>query len=141
MTPDTRSADQVRAVVDAIEDGKIVLQLPRSDYRLHLRLTAPAESVTTPVGKRIRGVIEGQALKALKTHGGGHFIEPVIGEPRIVTGRVLQIDQPARRVLVEAAAPMWIETERDQDFSVFEEGGLVNFYLASGTRFTPAEQP
>ena len=124
-------------MLQEIEDGHIVLRVPHTDYALRLRLAneaaAPAE-----VGKRVRGVIDARALRIHAAAGGGRFIEPISGEPRIVAGVVLAVDEPARRVLVGAAVPMWLHTDEGQDFTVFEIGGLVNGHVASGTTFTPA---
>ena len=72
-----------------------------------------------------------------KFTGGGRFIEPIIGEPRIVAGLVLAVDLPKRRVLVDVAAPMWMTLVKDQPADEFVAGDLVNCYVESGTRFTP----
>ena len=126
----------VHGVLLRVEDDAIVLQVPHTDYALRLRL---AEGVAPPgeVGKRIRGVIDAKALRIHATAGGGRFIEPIIGEPRIIAGAVLTVDEPARRVLVDAAIPMWLHTTPDQDFSIFRSGGLVNGHVQSGATFTP----
>lgn len=138
MTTDTDRRAQARGVLKAVEDGHIVLQLPHTDYTLRLEL--PEGAAAPPaVGKRIRGVIEAQALRIHAAAGGGRFIEPIVGAPRIVSGTVLVVDEPGRRVLVDVAVPMWLHTDEAQDFTVFEPGGLVNGYVKSGATFTPAD--
>jgi len=120
----------------AAEHGRIVLHLAHTDYDLHLALAVPASRIEVPVGKRIRGVIEASAMRIHPAHGGGRFIEPVVGEPRIVAGTVEAIDEAANRVLVESAAPLWLSMMQIQDRSVVEAGGLVNCHVRD-VRFRP----
>jgi hypothetical protein len=123
--------------VHELDGERIVLHLPHTDYQLHLRLAVGAGELNAAVGKRIKGIIEAQALRLHPAAGGGRFIEPVIGEPRVVAGTVLAVDESAGRVLVNAAAPIWLHTRADQDFTVIREGELVNGHVASGVRFVP----
>src|SRR5438552_7522459 len=127
-----------RGILLSLGDDRLVLGLAGTDYQLQLRPTVPASQITTPIGKRIRGTIHAQALRMFKATGGGRFIEPIIGEPRIVAGLVLAVDQANRRLLVDVAAPMWMSLATDQPADEFAQGELVNCYVESGTRFTPA---
>ena len=126
-----------RGIVESLDSDGIVLRLPHTDYRLHLKLAVPAGQVTAGPGQRIAGTIEARALRIHPAAGGGRFLEPIIGEPRIVAGAVLAVEKDRRRVLIDAAAPMWLTTEEDQDFGVIAAGGLVNCYVRSGAAFTP----
>lgn len=128
----------VTGTLKELSDERLVLGVPGTDYQIHLEPTVPAKDITTPVGKRIRGVIEGAALRIFATSGGGRFIEPVYGAPRIVTGTVLAIDHGRGRALINVAVPMWVRWPEGQDLSILESGGLVTFYVESGTSFTPA---
>lgn len=131
----------VRAVIHAIGEGWIELALPHSDYIMHLRLDIDPSRVSAPVGKRIRGHASADAMRFHQASGGGRFIEPVVGEPRIVAGTVLHVDRAGGRVLIDCAMPIWIRPEEaDQDWSVFEERALVTGYLRSGTVFTPRDE-
>ena len=49
--------------------------------------------------------------------GGGAFIEPMTGEPRIVAGRVL-VNRQDEPVLIRSAIPMLVELSDDADRSV-----------------------
>ena len=69
--------------------------------------------------------------------GGGCFIEPVWGAPRIIAGTVCAVDTEKQRVLVDACVPMWVTAPMGQDVAAFHEGELVNFYVRSGTSFRP----
>ena len=137
MTTDTQPGALARGVLESLTDDEIVLAIPHTAYRLHLVPTRAAGEVDVPVGKRIRGVIEAQALRIHPARGGGRFIEPVWGAPRIVAGEVLQVDQANQRVLVDAGVPMWVTGPDEQDLSLLVEGQLVNFYVQSGATFSP----
>jgi len=132
---------QVRAVVHAVGEGRIELALPHSDYVMHLRLEVAPDRIAVPVGKRIRGRVDAVAMRFHGATGGGRFIEPVIGEPRIVAGTVIHVDRAGGRVLIDCAMPIWITPEEaDQDWSIFEERALVTGYLRSGMVFTPRDE-
>ena len=137
-TADVQSEATVRGVLRAFADDKIIISLPHTDYRLHLVPTIPAAAITTPIGKRLKGTIHAKALRMFKAAGGGQFIEPLEGAPRIVAGRVLHVDTAGRRILVDVAAPMWMTLADDNDPAEFAPGDMVNCYVESGTRFTPA---
>lgn len=126
-----------RPGVAAAEHGRVRLALPGSDYELVCALAVPASAIATPEGKRLRGTIEAKALRIHPAHGGGRFIEPVYGEPRIVAGVVEAVDEAHDRVLVVSACPMWLSMMEIQDRSVVEAGGLVNCHVRDVT-FTPS---
>ncbi|MHC5023631.1 MAG: hypothetical protein ACYTGG_06930, partial [Planctomycetota bacterium] len=92
MSTKIQSQGLARGRLDAVSDELIELSLPGTDYHLHLAPTVPAAEIGTPVGKRITGRIEARALRIHPAGGGGQFIEPVWGMPRIVAGRVLSLD-------------------------------------------------
>ena len=129
-----------RGVLESLDDELMVLAVGGTDYKIHLVPTVPARAFVTPVGKRIRGSIEARALRIHPARGGGRFIEPVWGAPRIVAGQVIAVDEPANRVLVDVGIPVWVIVPRGQDSSILRNGRLVNFYVQSGTTFTPLEQ-
>lgn len=135
---DTQAESTVRGVLESVGDDTIVISMPHTDYRLHLVPSVPTPAITTPVGKRIKGEIHARALRMFKASGGGQFIEPLEGAPRIVAGRVLSVDSGSRRVLVQAAAPMWMTLAPDNTPGDFAPGDMVNCYVESGTRFAPA---
>ncbi len=139
-SPDINALATVRGVLQSVADDKIVLSLPHTDYQLHLVPTVLASAIATPVGKRLKGTIHAKALRIFKAEGGGggQFIEPLEGAPRIVAGRVLHVDHPNRRMLVDMAAPVWVTLVEGQPADMFAAGDMVNCYVESSTRFTPA---
>src|SRR5262245_29397375 len=96
-----------RGVLQSLTDDLLVLAIPGTDYRLHLVPTVPAGEIDASAGSKIKGQIQAKALRIHPARGGGRFIEPVWGAPRIVAGVVLAIDPANRRVCVDAAVPMW----------------------------------
>ncbi len=133
----TEAQTLARGVLESLNDDELVLAVSGTNYRLHLVPTVTVGEITTPVGKRIKGVIQANALRIHPAKGGGQFIEPVWGAPRIVAGKVLSIDEADGRLLVDAGVPMWVKAPSGQDFSVIREGALVNFYVESGAGFRP----
>ncbi|MFK7959910.1 MAG: hypothetical protein AB8G96_05225 [Phycisphaerales bacterium] len=135
---DHSSLPRVRAIIDSIEGSTITLALAHTDYRLSMQLTVDADRINVPVGKRIKGVVEADGMRFHAASGGGRFIEPVYGEPRIIAGTVLHVAPDAGQVLVDAAMPIWVRPiEETQDWSVFADRVLVTGYLKSGPTFTP----
>jgi hypothetical protein len=126
---------QARGILADSRDDRIELTVPGTDYRLAF---VPGAPVRTPAGKRVRGTVHAQALRMHAARGGGRFIEPVQGEPRIVAGTIAAVDEPNRRVLLETAVPMWVTWQEGQDLSILRVGQLVNCYVRSGARFEPA---
>lgn len=129
--------DVCRAILEAKSDGEVVLSLPGTSYRLHLKPTVSAAAITTEIGKRIRGVVRGKAQRMHLAAAGGRFIEPVYGHPRIVQGTVLAVDTAANRLLIEMVIPAWLDVAEGQKASEFAPGTLVNMYVESGMTFTP----
>ena len=128
-----------RGVVESVSDRTLVLSIPGTNYRLHLEADAAGRDLTDLVGRRITGRIEARALRVHKARGGGRFIEPIDGHPRIVQGTVESIDPAQRRVLVDVAVPMWVTLLDNQSPEQLAPGDLVNFYVKSGATLTPSE--
>lgn len=137
MTTNAEVRDGARGILESIDDETIMLHLPHTDYRLRLRLPAPAPALRSRVGKRVKGTIRGRALRIHPAAGGGRFIEPMVGEPRIVAGTLRAVDADNARVLVDVGAPMWLDTEAGQSLDGLALGGLLSCYVESGTRFEP----
>lgn len=137
MTADAETQGVFRGILESLSDQKIVVAVAGTDYQLHLTPAAPAAQISTAVGKRIKGTVHAKALRLFKAAGGGRFIEPIIGEPRIVAGAVLAVDEPNRRLLVDVGIPMWLALSAGQAMKVFNIGDLVNCYVESDTTFRP----
>ena len=112
MADPTSTADTARLHFVDRDGDRVRVHVPHSDYELRLTLEN-ADADLPAAGKRMRGVISAEALRVHPAAGGGRFIEPVSGEPRIVAGVVREIRDD--RVLVDVGVPMWLELGDDQD--------------------------
>lgn len=128
--------DVVRVELHAIDGNHVEVLLPGTTYRLRLVSVTPVETLRSALGRRIRGRIEGRALRMHVASAGGRFIEPAEGMPRIVQGSVQVIDRAARRMLVDMSVPVWVHPMPEQDIESIAVGDLVNFYMESGTQFS-----
>ena len=126
-----------RATLLSAADGRVVLRPAATEYALIFDLPA---GIACPVeiGQRITGSVHARAQKMHVATGGGEFIEPLIGHPRIVQGKVRQSDAAANALLIEAVVPMWMTVAAGQSASDMPIGALVNFYVESGAIFRPA---
>lgn len=123
------------AVVDSVQDDTLVLKMPGRSYQLHL--AAPQNGNALEPGQRVRGIVRGESLRMYSAHGGGKFIEPVWGAPRIVAGIVLEAHPAKREVIVDAVAVFKLRVPKEQNFDLLVPGALVNFYINSGAAFEP----
>ncbi len=140
MASTASDAGVARGVLHALNDRTVVLALPHSDYQLHLTLPEDVDpgAITTPVGKRIKGTIEAIALRMDEGSGGGKFIEPLYGAPRIVAGVIKAVDVETNQLIIDVATPFHVTPSEGQTAADFEVGQFVSFYVKSGTTFRPA---
>ena len=117
------------AVLQSNDASSVVLNPPGNNYQLHLALELPVCNVAP--GARISGTAHAQALRVHRASGGGAFIEPVAGEPRIVAGRVLA-NKGNGTVLVRSAIPLLVEVSNETDQAACVPGEFVNFHVQSG---------
>ncbi len=130
----------VKGTLLSATDERIELAVPHSDYRLFLVPLVPAATLQPYIGKRIKGVIRAEALRIHATSpatGGGRFIEPVIGPPRIVAGRIRSVNKDANELIVDLGVAFIVTPLPEQDWTPLVEGQMVNFYVRSGATFTP----
>ena len=128
------TSPRLRGVIGTWSPDRIELLVPHTDYRLFVQ-PDHASAPTLAPGSRVRGIIEGEVIRVHPmTGGGGRYIEPVIGEPRIVTGVLRDMDAQAGVVVIEAVVPFRLATLADQDFGDLVIGGLVTCHVRSGLR-------
>ncbi len=117
--------------------SKVVLAFPGSDYQLHL---VPERPVTTTPGKRVLGIIKAQARRVDVVRTGGQFVEPVMGRPRIVQGRVVEVNASPNgpgTLTVLAPMPILLKLGELQHAGQFKIGDLVNTHTLPGATFAP----
>jgi len=129
---DTTLTDQARVRLVSVQGGSVRVAVPGSSYVFTLEAGPDAATLRGREGKIVVGRVEARAMRLHRASGGGRFVEPLDGMPRIIQGLVRAVDVPGRRLLVEAAVPMWLTLEPEDDPRAFAEGDLVNGYLLSG---------
>lgn len=129
------SPARFKAVLDEASDERVVLSKPGTSYQLHLGVL---KEPSTPVGKRIWGVIHADAQRVDVVGTGGAYIEPVYGTPRRIQGDILEIDPRNNTITVDAGVPMVCRvTGAGQKAADFAVGQFVTFDLKPGAAYTP----
>ena len=122
-------------MIREVDDDRLVLAPGGNSYELSLVPTAP---IGAEVGQRITGRITAEALKIHPAEGGGIFIEPIIGQPRIVAGRVIEVDAREGQVVIDSVVPMTLSLSSEDDLQHCLEGRFINCHVRSGAAFTPS---
>jgi len=122
-------------MIREVEDDRLVLAPRGNSYELSLVPTAP---IGAEAGQRITGRITAEALKIHPAEGGGIFIEPIMGQPRIVAGRVIEVDARQGQVVVDSVVPMILSLSSEADLQHCQEGRFINCHVRSGAAFTPS---
>lgn len=145
-------SDKVEGVVLERNGELMVLALPGTDYKLHLAPceATPAASSVAPVvapavgagsaaavkpGERVRGRILARAKRVDVVGAGGRFVEPVIGRPRRLQGRVTAVDPNRNTFTVFCGLPLVCQPTMAQKASDFPVGSFVAFDVERGARF------
>lgn len=128
---------EARGVLQEATAVRVIISFPGNDYQLHL---TPERPPTTPVGKRIQGIIRGQARRIDTVKAGGQFVEPVMGRPRIVQGRIAEVN-PSQNgpgtITVHAPMPIVLKVGDLQRADQFKVGDSVTTHVLPGATFSP----
>lgn len=125
----------------ATQPSFIVLTVPNTDYRLHLRPFNNDLSVFEGrVGQRVIGRIRAEARRIDSVGAGGRYIEPTYGRPRRVQGMVRSIVPGEHAVLVGAGVPVHlVVTAPGQEPGQFGEDDFVTCGVKDGASFELVE--
>ncbi|MEO0588307.1 MAG: hypothetical protein AAF078_11795 [Planctomycetota bacterium] len=124
--------------MEVSRDGQdVVLAVPDTDYRLHLVV---AEGLVADERGDLRGVIRADAKRVDVIKGGGRYVEPVIGRPRRVQGRIVAGEGSTGSIVVRAGVGTLVcrLTDPRQSLADFSVGQLVSFDVLRGARLEPA---
>jgi hypothetical protein len=127
-----------RGKVVEVKEAAVVFAPAGTNYRMHLAVGGP---FTGPVNKPVAGVVRVTARKVYTVPSGGNFISPIFGQPRILQGRVLQVDE--KSMVIHAGLPVVVdlpsaEAAIDLDFGQIGVGTLVNVVALPQARFALA---
>jgi hypothetical protein len=119
--------------VEELSDDRLVLDIPHTDYRLHLALSQPLEA---SVGDKITGTIHAKAKRVDPIRSGGRFIEPNYGRPRRAQGRIVGGDPQANTLYVHCGGgPVIATLMPSQQATDFAIGQMVLFDVERGAVF------
>ena len=127
---------RVRAILESKTDDTVVLALPQTDYRLHLKTLS---AIPSDPGDRVVGTIRIKAAKrfdVVKT--GGRYIEPLMGQPRRIQGDIVAIDTANNTMTVNCVTPVVVSIASVQKASDFEVGRFVAGDVKSDAMFSLA---
>jgi hypothetical protein len=125
-----------RGKVIEVKDGAVVFTPSGTNYRMHLAVGGP---FTGPVNKPVSGVVRVTARKVYTVPTGGNFISPIFGQPRILQGRVLQVDDKSMVIHAGLAVVVDLpsaESAIDLDVGQIGVGSLVNVVALPQARFS-----
>ncbi len=120
-------------VVKSCEDGQAVLGAIGPKYEVRVQVDSPLSA-----GSRVAGRVKVKARKVWTIPAGGSFISPLLGEPRVVQGRVLYADN--KTIVVQAGYRVTIELPTDKSAFDLKNGSLqrgvmVNVTIWPGAKF------
>lgn len=109
--------------------------VPNTSYELYL---VAGTEVHGQEGKRVIGTIRAKARRVDHVKTGGRYVEPVVGRPRRVQGKIVKIETTA--LVVDAGVPIHCELMDDRQVpEQFEIGQLVSFDVLDGAKIEPGE--
>lgn len=125
----------------ATQPAFVVLTVPNTDYRLHLRPFNDDLSVFEGrVGRKVIGRIRAEARRIDSVGAGGRYVEPCFGRPRRVQGMVRGIVGQENAVLVGAGVPVHlVVTAPGQTPGQFAEDDFVTCGVKDGASFELVE--
>ena len=137
MNATTTDIAVARVRIDQVQDGRVVVGLVGTNYQLHL---VPSAAIATPVGKRARGVIRADVWKVdFVSTGGGAYVEPIIGTPRRIQGKVVGQGPGANSVVVDVSGTPFVgDLPARWPASQIKPGTRVGLDVHQGARFEPA---
>ena len=118
-------------------DGDVLVFCPQeTNYQVHLKATASPYSGS--IDKPLRGIVRVTARKVWTVPSGGNFVAPIFGPPKIIKGRVKQID--GRVLLVQAGFPVVVTLPDNPAALAAAEGAIavgrmVNITALPGATF------
>jgi len=135
--PAPAAPSEARGVLEEASASRVVVSFAGTSYLMHLE---PERALNVSPGKRVLGIIKGQARRIDVVRNGGQFVEPVMGRPRIVQGRVAEVNPSANgpgTITVQAPMPIVLKVGVLQRAEQFKVGDLVNTHVLPGASFTP----
>ena len=119
-----------------LTDARLTLKLPGTHYRLELVPAGKKEGLSK--GDTAHGVIRCQSQRIDIAATGGRFVEPCVGRPRRIQGRVIGGSAARNEIHVSAGAYLVVTPMSPQRAADFTVGQLVMFDAHAGATFEPS---
>ncbi len=122
-------------------DGMVVFAPANTNYAL--RLSARGGEWTGEANRLIAAIIRLKARKVMTVPSGGNFVQPIVGPPRIVQGRVRFLTE--RWLAVRAGCLFIVDLPGadscfDLNHGAIRVGTMVNVAALPGATIEPAPQ-
>ncbi len=111
---------------------QIVLAIAETDYQIHLQLVS---EISAGVGDGIEGYIRAKARRVDVISAGGRYVEPVMGRPRRIQGRIIGGDVQANTIVVDCGIRIICSLMAHQQASTFKTQQMVSFDVEPGASF------
>lgn len=115
--------------------GKIIWRPLDTSYEHHLESSG---DLSAQVGRHVKGRIRVRGRKIYSVSSGGNFVQPILGTPRIIQGRVLALE--GNVLIVKAGAVFAVELPTGKDTidlasGAIELNAMVNVVAWPGAAF------
>ena len=129
----TYEQESSEVILSSLKGYQAIFSVPDTNYVIHANLSE--DSLHLEKG-RVRGYFMGEALRLHPARGGGLFIEPMVGEPRIVAGRLAVLEEGI--AVIKSVIVLCLKIEKTQVVEDLVVGNFVNGYVHSGITFFDA---
>jgi hypothetical protein len=133
-TAEIRSKSAKGMLVSA-DAGTILWRPLDTSYEHQLEF---AGDLSSQIGRHVRGRVKVRGRKVYSVSSGGNFVQPILGTPRIIQGRVLALE--GNVLFVKAGAVFAVELPTGKDTIDLASGGvsinsMVNVVAWPGAAF------
>ncbi len=140
QVPDLAREYPSKGKVLSHKHGQVIFAPSETTYECHLGYDFDGGSYTLPERRPVRGIIAVKARKIYTVPSGGNFIEPIIGEPRRIQGRVRAAT--GTHLLLHAGASVLVELPKTPDAIDLHSGEvtigqMVNVVAYPGATYLP----
>jgi hypothetical protein len=125
-----------------IENGLVVFNPAATTYEIHLASAGPEMPRPTPY--MVSAYVRATARKVWTMPGGGNFVTPIFGPPKVVQGRVRYLEE--RLAVIQAGLPVHVALPADSVDYDLERGpvvvgGIINATTFPGATIELAKEP
>jgi len=120
------------------ESPCVVLSFANTNYTLNLEPDSCIDEFRSMVGKTILGTIHATARRIDAASAGGRSVDPCVGRPRRIMGKVIGIDPRSNGIVVNVGPDMavWLEVSApNQHANDFSEIEFITCDILPGASF------